>query len=116
MLNVNLDKENIKELSFEFDGTGFILAGGTDKRSDKDPDYIIEAVMYIDGKKSETAKFPSSFTTRRHELFWKYELPKGKHKVDIKVLNPDERYMLNTRYYIVFSDKPAENLELQASK
>ena len=116
VLNVNLNKDNIKELSFEFDGTGFILAGGTDKRSDKDPDYIIEAEMYIDGKKSETAKFPTSFTSRRHELFWKYELPKGKHKVDIKVLNPDERYMLNTYYYIVFSDKPAENLELQASK
>jgi hypothetical protein len=75
VLNVNLDKDNIKDLSFEFEGTGFILAGGTDRRSEKDQHYIFEAEMYIDGKKTETAKFPTNYTTRRHELFWKYELP-----------------------------------------
>jgi hypothetical protein len=105
--SVNFDKDDIKEVSFDFEGTGFILAGHSEKKNTDGPDYVFEAEMHIDGKKIETAKFPTSYTTRRHELFWKYELPKGKHTINIKVLNLDSKYTLNTSYYIVFSDKPA---------
>lgn len=110
VLDVNLHKQDVKEVTFDFEGTGFILAGEAEKKSDKDPDYIFEVEMYIDGKKSETAKFPTSFTTRRLELFWQFELQKQKHNVHIKVLNPDTRYSFNTYHYIVFSDKPAGGL------
>ncbi|MBL7698074.1 MAG: ADP-ribosylglycohydrolase family protein [Chitinophagaceae bacterium] len=107
---VSVEKDNLKELSFEFEGTGFILSGDADMKNDNDPHHTIEADLYIDDKKIETGKFPTSYTTRKLELFWKYELPKGRHKVNIKVINPDERYMLNANYYIVFSDKPAGSL------
>lgn len=110
MLDVQLNKRDVKEVSFEFEGTGFILAGESEKTSDKDPDYVIEAELFIDGKKVETSKFPTSYTTRRLELFWQFELPKGKHAVNIKVLNPDSRYALNMYHYLVFSDKPAGKL------
>ncbi|RYG31652.1 MAG: ADP-ribosylglycohydrolase family protein, partial [Chitinophagaceae bacterium] len=109
--SVNIYKDAIKDLSFEFEGTGFILAGNADKKNENDKEYIFEAELWIDGKKVETAKIPTDFTTRRHELFWSYELPKGKHKVDIKVLNPDDRYRLNAGNYIVFSDKPVASLQ-----
>ena len=107
VLDVNFDKPDFKEISFEFEGTGFVLDGGAEKKSEKDADYIFEAELYIDGKKTETSKFPTNFTTRRLELFWHYELPKGKHTVNIKVLNPDSKYVLNAYHYIVFSDKRA---------
>jgi hypothetical protein len=110
VLDVNMYKPGFDEVSFDFEGTGFVLAGSAEKKSDKDPDHIFEAEMYMDGKKIETAKFPTSFTTRRLELFWQYELPKGKHTISIKVLNPDSRYSLNTYHYTVFSDKPAGGL------
>ena len=110
VLDVQLNKRDVKEVSFEFEGTGFILAGESEKTSDKDPDYVIEADLFIDGKKVETSKFPTSYTTRRLELFWQFELPKGKHAVNIKVLNPDSRYALNMYHYLVFSDKPAGKL------
>ncbi len=104
--DISLGKKDFKQLSFEFEGTGFILSGSADKKSDKDADYIFEAELFIDGKKVETAKLPTNYTTRRLELFWKYDLPKGKHKVDIKVLNPNPGYTLNAWEYVVFSDKP----------
>jgi hypothetical protein len=30
-----------------------------------------------------------NFTTRRHEISWKYDLNPGKHAVKLKLLNPD---------------------------
>lgn len=113
VLNVSVDKPDIKELSFDFEGTGFIVTGAAVKKSDKDADYVFEAEMYIDGRKIETAKFPTNYTTRRLELFWQYELPAGKHTVHVKLLNPDSRYALNTYQYIVFSDKPAGRIVKQ---
>ena len=108
-----LNKEDIKEVSFDFEGTGFILAGQSLKKEKSAPEYVIEAEMYIDGKKIETAKFPTSFTTRRHELFWRYELPNGKHTVLIRVLNPNPQYALNGYSYIVYSDKPVGSLQIK---
>ncbi|HUQ66772.1 MAG TPA: ADP-ribosylglycohydrolase family protein [Flavitalea sp.] len=115
ILDVNIGKDDIKELSFEFEGTGFILTGAAQKKSEKDPDYIFEAELYVDGQKMEAAKLPTSYTTRRHELFWKYELRKGKHTVNIKVLNPDARYSINIYNYVVFSGKPAGMLQLKSA-
>ena len=100
--------DDIKELSFDFEGTGFILAGEARKKENVKDDYVFEAEVYIDGKKTETVRLPTSFITRRHELFWKYPMPKQKHSVTIKVLNPDDKYDLHCSSYIVFSDKSAK--------
>jgi hypothetical protein len=105
----SVENGNIKELSFSFEGTGFVLTGEAQKKEKDDKDYVFEAALYIDGQLVETAKLPTSFTTRRNELFWKYQLPNNKHTVTIRVLNPDDHYMLTAEEYIVFSDRPAEN-------
>lgn len=104
----DFNHDNIKELSFDFEGTGFILAGEARKKENVKDDYVFEAELSIDGKKAETVKLPTSYITRRHELFWKYPLPKQKHSVTIKVLNPNNNYDLHCSSYIVFSDKPAK--------
>jgi hypothetical protein len=110
VVDVNFNKPDFKDVSFDFEGTGFILAGSAEKKAEGDADYTFEAEMYIDGKKIETLRFPTNEITRRLELFWQYELPKGKHSVNIKVLNPHSKYALNAYHYIVFSDKPAGSL------
>lgn len=98
--------KNIQEVTFEFEGTGFSLAGEARKKNGESTDYTFEAELYIDGQKVETAKFPTNYVTRRLELFWKYQLPKKKHVVKIKVLNPNDQYELRSWNYIVFSDTP----------
>ena len=98
---------DFKELTFTFSGTGFILNGEARKNRDVTDEYVFEAEMSIDGKKVETAKLPTNFTTRRHDLFWQYRLPMGKHTISIKVLNPSAKHSLASDFMIVFSDKPS---------
>ena len=50
--------------------------------------------------------FPSNFTTRRHELFWKYQLPNQKHTVRIKLLNPEKENPIHIEDVLVYSNKP----------
>jgi len=102
----NFLHENINDTSFEFEGTGFILRGEARKLKDDAIEHDFEAELYIDGEKTETAKLPTNFTTRRHELFWKYRLTNKKHSVRIKILNPTNDAEINTWDYIVYGDKP----------
>lgn len=97
---------NIQDETFEFYGKGFSLSGESAKKPGVKDDYVFEAELYIDGQKVETAKLPTNYTRRRLEFFWKYGLPKQKHTVRIKVLNPNKDYELNSWHYIVFSDAP----------
>jgi hypothetical protein len=86
----------------EFEGIGFVIKGEARKKSQNAADGVIEAEIYIDGKKSETAKFPTNFTIRRHEIFWKYNLAEGQHQVQIKVLNPNGEFELYLNECIVY--------------
>lgn len=94
---------------FDFEGTGFILNGIPQAKDNKSPDYVYQAEVWLDGKKIESPALPTDFTTRRLELTWKYPLPKGKHSVRVKLLNPDEKYEIRELSYIVFSDAPAKD-------
>lgn len=62
--------------------------------------------MYIDGELVETAKLPTAANQRRFTPFWRYKLPKGKHKVVIKVLNPVDYAQIETKYVVIYDDKP----------
>ena len=106
-----IDKKSIdsivsSEYTFGFEGTGFIITGTADYRNDKKTPYVFVAELYVDGKKVETANLPTSYNTRRNEIFWKYELPNQKHQVTVKLLNPNADHKLDLSEYIVFSDKP----------
>jgi len=94
------------ELSFDFEGTGFAISGDALKKNENAEKYIFDAELYVDDVKTETAKLPADFTTRRHELFWKYDLPEGKHKVTIKILNPNDNYEVSASTYILYNNKP----------
>jgi hypothetical protein len=101
----SIPKPTNNEWNFEFEGTGLVVRGDARKKNQQANDYVFESELYIDGVKVETAKLPTDFTTRRHELFWKYNLPNGKHRVQIKVLNPNEGYELNPWECIVYQSK-----------
>lgn len=76
------------EISFDFTGSGFVLRGETG-RWNNESDRILEARLYIDGLEAESIHLPLSFTRRRHELAWKYDLAAGNHTVKLKIRNPD---------------------------
>jgi len=80
-----INKQIAEVGEFTFEGTGVVFRGNVNA---VDKSYVAKAEMYIDGALVETASLPASYTTRRNELFWKYQLPKGKHTVSFKWLNP----------------------------
>jgi len=94
------------EISFEFDGIGFALAGPPNIKDYGKKNHIFETEMYIDGKLVEKIKLPTERNKRRFTPFWKYQLPNGKHKVVIKILNPVDYAKIELQYAIIYGDKP----------
>jgi len=97
-----MNKEN-SEYVFEFEGTGFVLTGSSQKENNVVEDYVHIAEIFIDEELSETVKLPTSFITRRHDICWKYNLPKQKHKIRVKLINPKPGYKLWLGDIIVYS-------------
>jgi hypothetical protein len=96
-------------LHFDFEGTGFVLKGETAAWAST-TSFVFNTQLFIDDKLVESPELPANYTTRRHELCWKYDLPKGKHRVDLKILNPSKEFNFNAGEVIVYSDKPVDGL------
>lgn len=94
------------EISFEFEGIGFAVAGPSNIKDYGKRNHVFETEMYIDGELIETEKLPTATNQRRFTPFWKYKLPKGKHKVIIKILNPVDYAQIETKYVVIYDDKP----------
>jgi ADP-ribosylglycohydrolase len=97
-----------QESEFEFEGNGFVLTGNAQKLNRDLPEGVLEFEVYVDEQKVEQVKMPTIYTTRRHEVAWKYNLPEGKHQVKLKLLNPQEGYEVRADHLLVYSSvKPA---------
>lgn len=101
---VSLARELKDKTSFEFEGIGFAVEGSAQKTGEQD--HVFEVEMYIDGKFIEKAKLPTKFIHRRFTPFWRYQLRDGKHKVQLKVLNPTDAAKLQLDYFIVYGNRP----------
>jgi len=97
-----------REISFEFEGIGFAVAGPPNIKDYGQRNHIFEAQMYIDGALVETAKIPTATNQRRFTPFWRYQLPRGKHTVRIEILNPVDYAAVEVNYAIIYDDKPFE--------
>ncbi len=106
----SLRNKDANGLTLDIDGTGFCVLGRAVKKKRDGDDYVFEADIFVDGVKTETAKFPTAFRTRRHELFWNLKLPKGKHTIRIVVNNPSPDFDLKADEYVVYGDKPVSGI------
>jgi hypothetical protein len=95
---------NKDEISFEFNGTGFVLRGEAARWSSESK-FIYHTALYVDDKLIESPELPVSYTTRRYELCWKYDLPKGQHSVRLKILNPTNDEHISSSEAIIYSDQ-----------
>lgn len=94
------------EVSFTFDGIGFAVNGAaevTDTGSRK-REYTFEVEMFIDGELIQTATLPTNTITRKFIPFWKYQLPRGIHTVQLKVLNPTKIASIRLSHAIIYDE------------
>lgn len=103
--------EKRDEFSFDFEGIGFVIRGNAAKWASTSS-YVYNVALYVDDKLIETIKLPTAYTTRRYELGWKYDLPKGKHSVKCKILNPSGDYTIEGVQAIIYSDKAVNGLSV----
>lgn len=99
----------VNELAF--DGTGVVFKGYVNA---KDEAYVAKVEMYLDGQLVEIANLPASYTTRRNDLFWKYQLPKGKHLATFKWLNPQKDASIHFTETLIYSDAPKSEPQAEA--
>lgn len=102
----NLYCGDIDTLSFDIEGTGFVLRGETVCRDNSRPGGVLKAKLYIDDSFVEEAEFPANFHDRRLELFWNYQLQEEKHNIKVVVDKHSENALMRSWDYIVYtSDK-----------
>jgi len=96
-----LDSENT-EVEVEFNGNGFVLTGSAQKEEALE-DGVLQLEMNIDGGEVEAFTMPTSFSKRKHEVAWKYQLPEGEHSVWIQLINPTTGYRVDVGDLIVYT-------------
>lgn len=101
---INLGKSLKDEQEFSFTGTGYVLRGEASKWGVTLQDFF-EMEVWVDGKLFEKVKLPVSFTTRRHELSWNYQLPDGLHKIKLKLLNQVPGFECKLQDVIVYKKR-----------
>jgi hypothetical protein len=90
-----------KELIFDFEGIGFVLRGEAAPWNSTS-DYVFKAELYLNNKFIEEVELPTSYVTRRSELFWKYQLPHDKYQVKIKLRNPSTEHKVMVTDVVVY--------------
>ena len=101
---VNKDITKFEEVTVE-EATGVVFKGHV-RSSNKE--YVAKVEMYMDGELVETANLPVDHRVRRHDLFWKYQIPKGKHTFTFKWLNPEKNVTIFFGNVLVYSDAPRQ--------
>lgn len=90
--------------------TAGILLKQYSKRSLKfDLEFLLSLIINL----SSGTKIGCSGTQslqRKDTPFWKYQLPKGKHKVYLKILNPNDKAEIELADLIIYSDEPSRPL------
>ncbi len=87
---------------FSFSGVGVVFRGYVQSSENN---YVAQVEMYVDGVLMEKTSLPASTSNaRRNDLFWKYQLPKGKHNISFKWLNSQANASVNFIDAIVYSD------------
>jgi hypothetical protein len=101
-----LDSGGELDYEFDFNGTGFVLLGRSQKYQSEQDDVELILDIYIDDELYEKAILPTSYLKRRNELTWKYNLADGPHKVRIVWENPREGFGIIMADVLIYGPQP----------
>jgi len=100
-----------ESIKIDFSGTGIVVLGNVKSRCiDESRDFVALLDVYIDGEVAEQVKMPFDYITRKYDIFHRYMLPSGEHKLEIKWVNQHPDFRIYFKSYVVYDDKPLEPL------
>ena len=88
---------------YDFEGSGILVSAQFPGKRKSTGDYVAEVEVLIDGKLAELVKFPADFLVRKLDLFWNFDLPEGKHTLELKLKNPDKDNVFRLIYIVLYS-------------
>ena len=88
--------------AIKFNGCGIVIRGHL---RTKDPNYVGEVEITIDGKKMPIVKLPGNNHARSNDLYWNFDLEDGDHVLTMKRLNPEDNVESNVYSYLTFKKK-----------
>lgn len=109
-----ISKRLNEKYDFDFEGVGFVLVGSAKKPEKNSPNINIPLEVYIDGKKMSEFVMPTNYLHRKDEIYWIYDLPKGKHNVSIVQKESKEGYYIDINYALIYSDEPNKGINNHA--
>lgn len=93
-----------KTYDFEFEGTGVVITGEA-RLDGADEDKELEVEVYLDDELIETVKMTTNYTKRRLDIYWNYDLLKGKHHVKLVGKNVQKGYYIAVTNALAYSDE-----------
>jgi len=94
---------NEKGYVYDFEGSGILISAEYPGKRQSTGDYVAIVDVIIDGALVEEVLFPADFIVRKLDLYWNFDLPEGKHKIELRVKNPNKKDVIDLKYVIVYS-------------
>lgn len=89
-------------LALEFNGSAFVIKGNVSNAGKNDDDYTARIEVSLDGGIVEVVEMPAAYRLRKLDVFYRYGLDNGEHRVSLRLLNPDPEYCVNVQKVIVY--------------
>jgi hypothetical protein len=101
-----------ESIKIDFNGNGIVVLGNVKSQCGvAASDYAALLDVYIDGELMEQVKMPYDYIVRKYDIYHKYLLENGQHKLEIKWLNQDKEFRIYLRSYVVYGESPLEKLD-----
>jgi hypothetical protein len=101
-----------ESIKIDFTGTGIVVLGNVKSQCGvATSDYVALLDVYLDGSKTEQIHMPFDYIVRKYDIYFKYMLKKGDHKLEIKWVNQDPDFRIYLKSYVVYSDAPDKPFE-----
>jgi len=98
-----------ESIKIDFTGNGIVVLGNVKSQCGvAKSDFVALLDVYIDGAKIEQVKMPYDYIVRKYDIFHKYMLKNGDHKLEIKWVNQNPDFRITEKAYVVYSDSPNE--------
>ncbi|MEI7499664.1 MAG: ADP-ribosylglycohydrolase family protein [Bacteroidota bacterium] len=105
-------KDYLEEpIKIDFNGNGIVVLGNVKSQcGETKSNYVATLDVYLDGSKIEQIRMPFDYILRKYDIYHKYLLKNGDHKVEIKWTNPDPDFRIYLKSFVVYGDKPVKPL------
>ncbi len=96
-----------ESIRIDFTGNGIVVLGNVKSRCGvATSDFAALLDVYIDGVKTEQVRMPYDYIIRKYDIYHKYLLTDGDHKLEIKWINPDPEFRITLKSFVIYSDTP----------